>query len=547
MNRLFISESRWCATGQFRQSPTTTNASRRSRFFNLFQLFDQPFSLKFLVHVPSATIMDPSNSTKVESKAEPIDLFPPTTPLDPAQALSVKTILSQHERDLAVCEAEIERLICRRRELRTSVERFKSALAPIQNMPTEILLRIMELTLGSGRRISVSEPRQLLASPWVFGLICRRWRYIALSAPTLWCRLAINPYSLHYHPWTGASSALDNILSRSSDQPLDILVIAPDELHTFHSEMIPIYRDIYNVLIPHSSRWERIEMPLPLELWGRLSHVKNHVPMLKSVSLQFVGVVIDGFFMDAFEIAPLLTSFKTPNPWKHFKLPWHQMEHMQLQDKQTSILDLLDLARSVTTLAIFPTGPSPSISRQVHLPTLKSLKLLGTAADMINNITSPSLSVLSIFASQARSARQIIDQSSCRIQDLEISLCSTRDKEQVIDLLKFMPDLEILRIDQSLPCADILRALHWKPGQKRVHLPKLHTLSVQCKFGKLTNVFLDLVENRATDWSSTGNSITPTPAKLEKLLIRLPAYSLQPSRFKERLSQLRRRGILHEI
>ncbi|KAF9032002.1 hypothetical protein BDZ89DRAFT_1111644 [Hymenopellis radicata] len=116
--------------------------------------------------------------------------------------------------DLACLEALIAQ---KRKEIeltRAEIEQTKSLAAPIRSIPREILLHIFSLVDVPSSR-ALLHPRQ---PPCSFGHVCRFWRTLSRSAPSLWSHVAV---------WSDIDSnfsidVLKQHLVLSNPRPLDV-------------------------------------------------------------------------------------------------------------------------------------------------------------------------------------------------------------------------------------------------------------------------------------------------------------------------------------
>ncbi|KAF9004891.1 hypothetical protein BDZ89DRAFT_914904, partial [Hymenopellis radicata] len=53
---------------------------------------------------------------------------------------------------------------------------------PIHQLPTEVLVEIFHLTFEKPYNVFASSR----SGPWLLGKVCRRWRQVAWSCPSLW-------------------------------------------------------------------------------------------------------------------------------------------------------------------------------------------------------------------------------------------------------------------------------------------------------------------------------------------------------------------------
>ncbi|KAJ7128695.1 hypothetical protein C8R44DRAFT_94854 [Mycena epipterygia] len=79
-----------------------------------------------------------------------------------------------------------------RLEPKTLKARFDAYIYPVLTLPNEIISEIIFQSLDSSERLP-SDP----SSPLFLGHICRKWREIALSTPSLWSTIEIKIINTH--------------------------------------------------------------------------------------------------------------------------------------------------------------------------------------------------------------------------------------------------------------------------------------------------------------------------------------------------------------
>ncbi|KAJ6491036.1 hypothetical protein C8R45DRAFT_901342 [Mycena sanguinolenta] len=106
----------------------------------------------------------------------------------------VAQITSAH---LALLDQEISRVKGRLRELEKehtalseSHAQNMSILSPLRRVPTEILGEIFSWTLPLS--LSHQSVVDVENCPWVLTHVCRRWRAVALSTPSLWSLIIVD-------------------------------------------------------------------------------------------------------------------------------------------------------------------------------------------------------------------------------------------------------------------------------------------------------------------------------------------------------------------
>ncbi|KAK0488169.1 hypothetical protein EDD18DRAFT_1110534 [Armillaria luteobubalina] len=128
----------------------------------------------------------------------------------------------------------------------------KSILSPIRRLPPEILLIIFkeeQVTVGASadRYYEVTDASR---GPWMLSRICRRWRALVISNPTLWSRPVI---ILNRSATSKATTPpLEVALARSGQSDLSFFL---SQSFRQLGDQAGLFREVLNLLVPHSSRW----------------------------------------------------------------------------------------------------------------------------------------------------------------------------------------------------------------------------------------------------------------------------------------------------
>ncbi|KAK7442776.1 hypothetical protein VKT23_016021 [Stygiomarasmius scandens] len=160
-----------------------------------------------------------------------------------------------------------------------------STRSPIQVLPVELVSYVFELgTHGSsstGRDSAFNVDS--VKAPLVYTSVCKHWRKVALSTPSLWTSLCITVGSVEQFSLAGPekepqalnTAHLTSYLTLSRKYPVDILIDARDMEWDFYEPEIPSMTDgtnytapfspgnmkiVLDILIPHLSRWRSVDI-----------------------------------------------------------------------------------------------------------------------------------------------------------------------------------------------------------------------------------------------------------------------------------------------
>ncbi|KAK7048691.1 hypothetical protein R3P38DRAFT_3619631 [Favolaschia claudopus] len=111
-----------------------------------------------------------------------------------AEVLEIRSLLAGPEDDLASLDAEIEaiditltQLKEKREALKKPIDAHRALISPMRLLPIDILTEIFLTCLPSKHEALIDESE----APLLLGRICRHWRAVAYSTPTLWSSINI--------------------------------------------------------------------------------------------------------------------------------------------------------------------------------------------------------------------------------------------------------------------------------------------------------------------------------------------------------------------
>lgn len=154
----------------------------------------------------------------------------------PIEILSLQRVLSGPEKRLAdigkkVCELEehLRELNQQRDALEDKVTGYQGMFSPARRLLPEVLQEIFIHCLPTDRNPAMSATE----APLLLGRVCRQWRDVAYSTPTLWSGIHISiPFNspfvrMHTCSHAVRAKAVNAWLLRSGVCPLSISLSAP--------------------------------------------------------------------------------------------------------------------------------------------------------------------------------------------------------------------------------------------------------------------------------------------------------------------------------
>ncbi|KLO19112.1 hypothetical protein SCHPADRAFT_90711 [Schizopora paradoxa] len=109
-----------------------------------------------------------------------------------------------------------------------------TVVSPFANAIPEILVKIFNYTICSPHNYyEIASYRNIVTQPpWPFLFVCKHWRRVVLSSPTLWSTVVLLTRSTQINPSDGAnglslyhSRVLDIHFRRSGDVPLTLVLV----------------------------------------------------------------------------------------------------------------------------------------------------------------------------------------------------------------------------------------------------------------------------------------------------------------------------------
>ncbi|CAE7208838.1 unnamed protein product [Rhizoctonia solani] len=190
--------------------------------------------------------------------------------LEPEETPSLRQTLDSLDRRL--CELLEERKLVQNR-LACAATR----LSPISRLPPEIIARVFECGVNAGGRTVLGSGTHGLFMGAV-RRVCKMWREIAESTPSLWSSIIIDMHN------SLESTGLR--LQRSRCAPLDIQVVFTDRV-TSTTSVTSTLMVAFDLLRPHMQRWRSLRVQVPGYAHARavLRSFSGPAPRLKEFSL----------------------------------------------------------------------------------------------------------------------------------------------------------------------------------------------------------------------------------------------------------------------
>lgn len=430
----------------------------------------------------------------------------------------VKTL--NHE--LAKLHSRIRRIEAQRADLELAISYQRALLSPIRNLPQEILVEI--LTFCSHGRADVCSPRSEI---WQFDKVCKRWRDIIRSTPTIWSSIDIYLGSLTPYRAAVPLSTVRHLIGRcmeySRDTSLSIRFVEIGSPGHFHH--------VFGLLSQSSHRWK--DMSFSLSMLSEAPSLEHGLPRLRTLGLS--GAYKGDKPFDSFQHAQQLTElrlFSIPKPFHTLIIPWYQLRYFQAVfcDFRTGeFMELLAHLPSLVSLCSkWSKGllknhrkPIPPIKFR-HLTTIEVEASPAEICTVLQPLFVPELTDLYLVSHQfakgtgtfepyiADSVISLIQRShACQITTLNLS---TMDAASVSRILAETPAVMNLILVHISDVESILRELSTSESVA----PRMKVFSLTCKgnqamfsVGPLSGIIRFRGAHRAVLYPQSAHSADP--------------------------------------
>ncbi|KAJ7233890.1 hypothetical protein C8J57DRAFT_1195528 [Mycena rebaudengoi] len=340
-------------------------------------------------------------------------------------------LLEPDDDDVLALERSLSAARLEQEDLQTPLDVSKY---PILTLPTEITTEIFLHFIPAYPECSpISGP----LSPTSLGHICQTWRDIAFNTPPLWRAIGLCDHDYGREPWAIRLHVLSIWLSRSKSCPLSIsLQYQGGEGEEGEDDFN--FAPFLDVMIPHSARWEHIDLILPFEV---LRMIGSHFPLLRSLTFGPTDSWsrVEPGVISPFSSAPRLMRVDMSYNFDPFTilLPLSQLTSISAPLLRTShCAEILRQAGSLVEFqadVFIPFVEDDNINA-LHMKHLQSLKLghsyifnPGSGGQLLlGALTAPALRFLKIserlFTNQdpISSVNAFISRSGCALTSLKI-------------------------------------------------------------------------------------------------------------------------------
>ncbi|KAL0568736.1 hypothetical protein V5O48_013245 [Marasmius crinis-equi] len=418
--------------------------------------------------------------------------YKPTT----TESATIHRFLEAPKAELSSIQEKLAKLQARSDQLELLIDQHRALTSPMRRMPNDILREIFVRCLP----IDALPARDLLEAPLLLTTICRLWREVAITTPTLWNSIDIQlPTVLRHELLDDTFEGLVERrfegtrlwLERSGSLPLSIFFTANLECSCLPSFSMTVEWQQANPIIAESMkrfmqlflrfypRWKRVtfNVPAPILRCGDTDILSSHPPRLESLELcrSFRELVPHDNLVPHILRAPTLRSLHynrdavdLPTRFHHLtdlriSSPWSRspMNHVQV------IEVLLRCSHSLRACAldmIVLRRPQVQNGLTIQLPRLEHLTIrfcrLARAENtslFLQSLLTPKLRELAfhilepqmpgqLYSEALSSFPQFLERSQCYTSLTSLSLFIRIDGDTVISWLRLLPALTTLKI-----------------------------------------------------------------------------------------------------
>lgn len=478
----------------------------------------------------------------------------------PEEEVQVRAIIQDAEQRTAEIDAAsariallLEELSLERIRIQAYADQHRVMVAPVWNLPPEILSCIFVLSLP--RRLGYPEDitRSSIKSTLLLAGVNQHWRYVALTTPQLWTTLYIDEQSFAEHCAYDLACMPNVFLRRSGDLPLSLYICAKE---------IPCRQALISLVSALSTRWHRIILDIEVSNLAPLlsppvafsDAFPNALPVLRTLDLRITSLWLEGAEVNPFTYftkAPVLEHVSVTNPFcPSFRvLPWRQLrvwdspvpladfplvfewapnlEHCFLQPTRLAFGQTLPppeacsigTAYNLTSLHI-STALVTNISVQLHhLPHFPALRRLFIYLDKRVLLPAAETTLVPLFARSGALLEQVM--LAVNVSHATLRMC-----------LSHTPSLVTLHIHRIASDA-ILGFLSEAPSATEAFLlPKMTTLRLSGKIYFTAQAVIDVINARWADPAVEAEGWSPSSGEGSDDGLQIPTVPSYPRSLK---------------
>ncbi|KAF8894480.1 hypothetical protein BD779DRAFT_1668983 [Infundibulicybe gibba] len=461
----------------------------------------------------------------------------PSSEID-ISSTQVHSILERKKADLSRLNLEIwnaqallHNLIHERDQALKYVDAHRALLAPISQMPLDVMIEIFTHCLPKGPYIR-PDPR---SAPLLLAQVCSAWRHVVLSTPKLWKSLAIQLYSRN----SGRGMALTNSwLSRTGGYPISLFAaMTGDEAAG----------ELLRIINTRLAQLKDLRISLPYRTCDKaLQILNNGTPCLEKLQMRFFKTTHPEVASSPEKLiltgdsAPNLRSFLwSSQGLQHITFSFHATHLTELDvDHPLSIPDCVRIMEQCPKLiscefrAISTWDPTfmdvhPILLPELHLLALHTSQPIGS---LFERLMAPTLQVLKVVDlghdfdvslwSQS-SMNDFLTRSECSLRNLYL-LNVLSSEDDLIQCLRWTSNslVELRLLDSKGVTVVMDRVLQLltvretPDGYITCLCPKLEVMKLGTSLQSSDGVLAQMVESR---WRSPSSRFDPAQHQVVRL------------------------------
>jgi len=146
--------------------------------------------------------------------------------------------------------------------------------------------------------------------PWIVGVICKRWREVAVTTTALWSDITVEHFEESGSAQRAAEMAQELLRRTGVSRPISF------QIWSHHRASLSDFtRVILPAILPSSNRWHHLDLSLSPDEINCLSPMNGALSSLESLKI-YPGERPGESICDLFKIAPRLSRLKIANKEK---------------------------------------------------------------------------------------------------------------------------------------------------------------------------------------------------------------------------------------
>ncbi|KAK0440404.1 uncharacterized protein EV420DRAFT_1133605 [Desarmillaria tabescens] len=290
----------------------------------------------------------------------------------------------------------------------------KIVLHPMRTIPDDILREIFlhntltwEDLVDAGRRLAFHDSLDPRCGPWVLTHVCRNWRSVALSMPSLWNCISLD-FNVYYRQRDRPACVALQLglhIQRARRSPLSIRIESMVDIHTHNA---------FPIILSSMSQWKHLHIRVPPATCHQLAQCKAFLENLEEACID------GGTFPTSSQRESLEMFQMASNLWRlhigehadlrshRLRLAWSQLTYLSIDIYADMNFNLFKELKKLRSLRIvFPSGPRKlNVSQRITLPKVEYLSLkrkgaahgVNTLAGVFDMLDLPSLDSLAFGA-----------------------------------------------------------------------------------------------------------------------------------------------------